>query len=121
MNKMNTEGVKFPMLSDAGGNIGRMYGIYDEEALIDMRGSFIIDPDGILQGIEVLNAGVGRSIDEALRQIKAFQLVRNTKGAEATPAGWSPGACTLTPSPDLVGNVWTKWDPKSSSSLALRK
>jgi alkyl hydroperoxide reductase subunit AhpC len=110
MKKMHAEGVKFPMLSDTGGNIGRLYGVYDEDALVEMRGTFIIDPDGVVQGYEVLNAGVGRFVDEALRQIKAFQYVRETKGAEATPAGWTPGACTLTPGPQLVGNVWKTWD-----------
>lgn len=49
---------------------------------------------------------------EALRQIKAYQLVRETKGAEFTPAGWQPGGKTLKPGNDLVGNVWKAWNVK---------
>lgn len=111
MKKMYTEGVKFPMLSDTGGNIGRLYGVYDENALIDQRGSFLIDPAGIIQGIEVLSSGVGRSVDEAIRQIAACQVLRESNGQELTPANWIPGACTLSPSPELVGNVWQTWKP----------
>lgn len=111
MQKMHSEGVKFPMLSDSGGSIGRMYGVYDEETAVEMRGTFIIDPDGVLQSYEVLNAGVGRNFDETLRQIKAFQHIRETRGAEALPEGWTPGACTLSPRPELVGNVWKEWTP----------
>jgi peroxiredoxin (alkyl hydroperoxide reductase subunit C) len=46
---------------------------------------------------------------ESLRQIQAFQLVRNSKGTEATPSGWKPGKITLKPGPDLVGKVWEVW------------
>jgi peroxiredoxin (alkyl hydroperoxide reductase subunit C) len=111
MKKMQTTGVEFPMLSDTGGNIGRLYGVYDDNALVDQRGSFIIDPSGIIQGIEVLSSGVGRSVDETLRQIAACQVLRESDGESLTPANWIPGACTLSPSPDLVGNVWKTWKP----------
>lgn len=111
MKKMHAEGVRFPMLSDTGGNIGRLYEVYDETALVNLRGSFIIDPDGIIQGIEVLSSGVGRSVDESIRQIAACQVLRESNGQELTPANWVPGACTLSPSPELVGNVWKTWKP----------
>jgi alkyl hydroperoxide reductase subunit AhpC len=68
-----------------------------------------IDPDGVIQGYEVLTPPVGRNIQETLRQVQAFQLVRETKGAEATPSGWRPGKMTLKPGPNLVGNVWKEW------------
>ncbi|MBD3236638.1 MAG: alkyl hydroperoxide reductase, partial [Candidatus Eisenbacteria bacterium] len=55
---------------------------------------------------------VGRKFDETVRQIQAFQHVRATKGAEATPAGWTPGKKTLKVGPDLVGKVWTVWNPQ---------
>ena len=102
-------GIPFPMLSDSGGKIGTLYGIYDEAAGIETRGRFIIDPDGIVQGYEVLNPPVGRNVKETRRQIQAFQHVRNSKGTEATPSGWRPGKMTLKPGPDLVGNVWEVW------------
>ncbi|RLB00983.1 MAG: alkyl hydroperoxide reductase, partial [Deltaproteobacteria bacterium] len=75
------------------------------------RGRFIIDPDGVVQAMEVLTPAVGRKVEEAIRQIKAFQLVREAKGAEATPSGWEPGGTTLKVGPDLVGKVWKVWKP----------
>jgi peroxiredoxin (alkyl hydroperoxide reductase subunit C) len=95
------------MLSDAGGRIGSVYGVYDEEAGVDVRGRFIIDPDGIIQAIEILNPSVGRNVSEAIRQIQAFQHARKT--GEVTPSGWVPGKTTLSPGPDLAGKVWEVW------------
>lgn len=102
-------GVPFPMLSDAGGKVGKVYGIYDEDAGVETRGRFLIDPDGVIQGYEVLTPPVGRNVAESIRQVQAFQLVRESKGTQACPSGWSPGKQTLTPGPDLVGNVWKVW------------
>jgi len=102
----------FPIISDAGGHLGRVYGVYDEEAGVDIRGRFIIDPDGVIQAMEVLTPPVGRKITETIRQVQAFQKVRESKGAEACPAGWSPGDETLKPGPDLVGKVWKVWQIK---------
>lgn len=109
ISKMVKGGVPFPMLSDSGGKIGTLYGIYDEAAGIETRGRFIIDPDGIVQGYEVLTPPVGRNVKETIRQIQAFQHVRNSKGTEATPSGWKPGKMTLKPGPELVGKVWEVW------------
>ena len=109
LSKMLDGGVPFPMLSDAGGKVGQLYGIYDEAAGVETRGRFIIDPDGVVQGFEVLSPPVGRNVGETIRQLQAFQLVREAKGAEATPSGWKPGKATLKPGPDLVGNVWKVW------------
>ncbi len=109
LSKMVGGGVPFPMMSDVGGKVGTIYGIYDEDAGVETRGRFIIDPDGVVQGYEVLTPPVGRNVNEAIRQIQAFQLVRNSKGAEATPSGWQPGKSTLNPGPDLVGRVWEVW------------
>ncbi|GAB4327230.1 MAG: hypothetical protein Kow0074_22450 [Candidatus Zixiibacteriota bacterium] len=107
LSRMVDGGVPFPMLSDAGGKIGRIYGIYDEAGGVDIRGRFIIDPDGIIQAMEVLTPPVGRNVAELIRQLKAFQHVRAT--GEATPSGWQPGRTTLKPGPDLVGKVWEVW------------
>lgn len=109
LSKMVEGGVPFPMLSDAGGRVGKVYGVYDEDAGVETRGRFIIDPDGVVQGYEVLTPPVGRNVAETIRQIQAFQLVRETGGAEATPSGWRPGKATLKPGADLVGKVWEKW------------
>ena len=83
--------------------------MYDDDAGVENRGRFIIDPDGVIQAYEVLTPPVGRRVSETLRQIQAFQLVRKTKGGEATPSGWMPGKPTLKPGPDLVGKVWEVW------------
>ena len=109
LSKMVDGGIPFPMLSDAGGKVGTIFGVYDAQAGVETRGRFIIDPDGVIQGNEVLTPPVGRNVAESLRQIQAFQQVRNTKGAEATPSGWRPGKMTLKPGPDLVGKVWEVW------------
>lgn len=109
LSKMIKGDVPFPMLSDPGGRIGKLYGIFDENAGVETRGRFLIDPDGIVQGFEVLTPPVGRNISESLRQVQAFQLVRESGGAEATPSGWKPGKKTLRPGVGLVGNVWKEW------------
>jgi alkyl hydroperoxide reductase subunit AhpC len=109
LTKMINKDIPFTMLSDQDGSIGKMYGIYDEDSGVETRGRFIIDPDGIVQGFEVLTPSVGRNVSESTRQVKAFQLVRNSQGTEATPSGWKPGKPTLKPSPELVGNVWKEW------------
>jgi alkyl hydroperoxide reductase subunit AhpC len=112
--KMVDGGVPFAMLSDGGGKVGKVYGVYDEEAGVETRGRFLIDPDGVIQAYEVLTPPVGRNVAESIRQIQAFQLVRESKGAEATPSGWRPGKPTLKPGIDLVGNVWKEWKTKSA-------
>lgn len=109
LSKMVDGGIPFAMLSDAGGKVGKLYGIYNENEGVENRGRFLIDPDGVIQGYEVLMPPVGRNVIESLRQLEAFQLVRETKGAEAAPSGWKPGKMTLKPGPDLVGKVWEVW------------
>lgn len=109
LSKMTKGGVPFPMLSDAGGKIGTIYGVYDEEAGVDIRGRFIIDPDFVIRAMEVLTPEVGRSPQELIRQVKAFQHVAKT--GEVTPSGWQPGGTTLKPGPDLAGKVWEVWKP----------
>jgi alkyl hydroperoxide reductase subunit AhpC len=107
LSKMVEGGVTFPMLSDAGGRIGNVYGVYDEDAGVDIRGRFLIDPDGVIQAMEIMTPPVGRNVAELLRQVKAFQHVRET--GEATPSGWQPGRPTLKPGPELAGKVWKVW------------
>ncbi len=110
LSQMVPGGVPFPMLSDGGGRIGTVYGVYDEDAGVDIRGRFLINPDGVLLAMEVLTPEVGRNVGELIRQVKAFQHVRET--GEVTPSGWQPGKPTLKPGPDLVGKVWREWKPE---------
>ncbi len=111
LSKMVQGGIPFPMVSDGAGHLGRAYGVYDEGAGVNIRGRFLIDPDGVVQAMEVMTPPVGRNINETIRQVQAFQHVRATKGAEACPADWTPGKPTLKPGPDLVGRVWEVWKP----------
>lgn len=110
LSKMVDGGVPWPMLADPGGRIGSVYGVYDEVAGVNIRGRFLIDPDGVIQAMEVMTPPVGRNILELIRQVKAFQHVRAT--GEVMPAGWEPGKPTLKPGPDLVGKVWQVWKPE---------
>jgi len=107
LSKMVPGGVPFPLLSDAGGRVGAVYGVYEEDAGVDIRGRFLIDPEGIIRAVEILTPEVGRNVLEIIRQVKAFQHVAAT--GEVTPSGWQPGKPTLTPGPDLAGKVWTVW------------
>jgi alkyl hydroperoxide reductase subunit AhpC len=109
LSKMVTGGIPFPMLADQGGEIGKAYDVYDAAVGQNVRGRFIIDPDGVVKAVEVLPPEVGRNIEEILRQIQAFQHVKKT--GEQTPAGWFPGAQALAPSIDLAGKVWSTWKP----------
>lgn len=113
LSKMIEGGVLYPMLSDAGGKVGKLYGVYDEDAGVNIRGRFIIDPDGIIQAMEVLTPPVGRNVAELIRQIQAYQHVRET--GEVMPSGWQPGKPTLKPGPDLAGKVWKVWKPEKIS------
>lgn len=121
LSKMVEGGVPFPMLSDSGGNVGRRYGVYRPAKGVNIRGRFIIDPDGVVQAVEMLAPPVGRNLNETLRQIQAFQHVRKTQGKEVCPAGWTPGDPVLKPSADLVGKVWKVWKPRKKNSQKKKK
>ncbi|NLW64085.1 MAG: redoxin domain-containing protein, partial [Syntrophomonadaceae bacterium] len=80
LSKMMGNDIPFMMCSDQDGSIGKAYGIYDEDSGVETRGRFIIDPDGIIQGFEVLTPPVGRNVSESIRQLQAFQVVRASNG-----------------------------------------
>ncbi len=108
LSKMVKE-IPYPMLSDPRGDIGNMYGVYDENAMVEFRGRVIIDPDGVIQSVETVTPPVGRNVDEIFRQLKALQVVRESKGTQATPCGWTEEKKTLFPSPKMVGKVFEEW------------
>lgn len=99
------EGVKFKMAADPTGKVSRYFGVYDEESGLTLRGTFIINPDGMLVSKEINYYNVGRNADELLRKCQANVYLR-ANPAEACPAKWVPGGKTLTPSEDLVGKVY---------------
>jgi len=87
--------LKIPILSDLTKNISRDYGVLLEDAGIALRGLFLIDPKGIVRHITINDLPVGRSVDEVLRLIKAFQFVE--KHGEVCPANWQPDKPTINP------------------------
>ena len=103
--------VKFTMGADPTGEVSKLYEVYDEESGTAVRGRFIIDPDGILKGVEVLYPNVGRNVKELIRQIKAFQYVREHPD-QVAPAGWEPGKKTFKPEMKIAGKVYTVWKPE---------
>jgi len=96
--------VNYPMGADPTGNVSRAFGVYIEEAGLALRGTFVIDPDGVLKTMEMHDLGIGRSASEALRKLEAAKFVREY-GDQVCPAGWQPGDDTLTPGLDLVGKI----------------
>ena len=115
LSKMVDGGIPWKMTSDGSGNVGKIFGVYDEDAGVELRGRFIIDPDGVIQAMETMTPPVGRNLDETIRQVQAFQTVRESNGTEATPAEWKPGKPTLKPGPDMVGKIWEVWKPEKVS------
>lgn len=109
LSKIACRDVPFPMIADPGGKLGELYGVYDPEEGVNMRGRFLIDPDGIIQACEILTPPVGRNVDEAIRQLKAYQHVRETCGKEVCPSGWKPGKKVLKPCLSLSGNIGGIW------------
>jgi alkyl hydroperoxide reductase subunit AhpC len=112
LSKMVEGGIPYPMVSDLGGKIGTLYGTYDDEKGVDVRGRFLIDPDGIVQAMEILTPPVGRNVAEVLRQLTAFQHHQRT--GELMPSGWQPGKPTLPPEKETLtraGHVWEIWKP----------
>jgi peroxiredoxin (alkyl hydroperoxide reductase subunit C) len=98
--------VKYPMGADPTGNLSSLFGVYDEEKGIALRGTFIITPDGLLLNSEVNFFNMGRNIDELMRKFKAnIHLAKKTN--EGCPAKWKEeGDKTLTPSAAMVGKVF---------------
>ena len=96
--------LQFPMVGDPTGTITRNFGVMIEEAGLADRGTFVLDPEGKIQIIEINAGGIGRNAEELLRKVKAAQYVASHPG-EVCPAKWEEGDATLAPSLDLVGKI----------------
>lgn len=96
--------IEYVMVGDPTGVISRNFEVMIEETGLADRGTFVIDPDGRIQIIEINAGGVGRNATELLRKVKAAQHVHNHPG-EVCPAKWEEGEATLAPSLDLVGKI----------------
>ena len=87
------KGLAYPLLEDLGKELAEEYGVLAEDGKVALRGLFLIDPDGVVQHATINNLGVGRSVDETLRLLQAFQFVR--ENGEVCPADWKPGTKSM--------------------------
>lgn len=96
--------IKFPMAADPTSELCHVFGTYIEDEGLSLRGTFVIDPDGVLKAIEINHNDIGRSAKELLRKLRAAKFVREN-GGQVCPASWEPGQDTLKPGMDLVGKI----------------
>lgn len=96
--------IEYIMIGDPSHTISRNFDVLDETSGLAQRGTFIIDPDGVVQTVEINADGIGRDASTLVRKIKAAQYVRKNPG-EVCPAKWEEGGETLKPSFDLVGKI----------------
>ncbi|SOC43221.1 alkyl hydroperoxide reductase subunit C [Ureibacillus acetophenoni] len=96
--------ITYTMIGDPSHVICRNFDVLIEEEGVADRGTFIIDPDGVVQAMEINAGGIGRDASTLINKIKAAQYVRKNPG-EVCPAKWEEGGETLKPSLDLVGKI----------------
>jgi len=96
--------VDYLMGADPTGAVSQLFDVYIDDEGLALRGTFIIDPDGVLKTAEIHDLGIGRSAAETLRKLNAAKFVHEF-GDQVCPANWTPGADTLTPGLDLVGKI----------------
>lgn len=95
--------VEYPMLADPTGKLARDFEVMIEEEGLALRGSFIINPEGVIVAYEVHDNGIGREAGELLRKLQAAKFV--AEHGEVCPAKWKPGSDTIKPTIDLVGKL----------------
>lgn len=96
--------IKYTMIGDPTLAISRNFEVLREDQGLANRGTFIVDPQGVIQALEITAEGIGRDAKDLLRKVKAAQYVAAHPG-EVCPAKWEEGAATLKPSFDLVGKI----------------
>lgn len=96
--------IQYPMVGDPTGQISRNFEVMREDQGLADRGTFVVDPDGVIQVMEITAEGIGRNAEELLRKVKAAQYVR-AHPDEVCPAAWEEGEETLAPSLSLVGKI----------------
>lgn len=96
--------IKYTMLGDPTGTLSRGFGVYIEEEGMAYRGTFLVNPEGLIKIAEIQDNSIGRNADELVRKIEAAQFVATHDG-EVCPAKWKKGEETLKPSIDLVGKL----------------
>jgi peroxiredoxin (alkyl hydroperoxide reductase subunit C) len=95
---------KFPLLGDPTHVLTKAFDVHIEEEGLALRGTFIIDPQGVIKTLEIHDNAIARDVKETLRKLKAAQFVASHPG-EVCPAKWQEGAKTIKPSLDLVGKI----------------
>jgi peroxiredoxin (alkyl hydroperoxide reductase subunit C) len=96
--------IKYPMLADPTGHLSKSFGVYIDEAGLAYRGTFLINPEGMIKLAEINDNGIGRNADELIRKVQAAQFIAAHPN-EVCPAKWTPGDKTLKPGLDLVGKI----------------
>ncbi len=96
--------IRYTMIGDPTGTITRNFQVMREAEGLADRATFVVDPDGVIQALEITAEGIGRNAEDLLRKLKAAQYVRAHPG-EVCPAKWQEGEATLAPSLDLVGKI----------------
>jgi peroxiredoxin (alkyl hydroperoxide reductase subunit C) len=96
--------IKYPMIGDPTGALTRNLGVMVESEGLALRGTFVINPEGVIKAIEITDDGIGRDAQELLRKVQAAQYIAANPG-QVCPAKWTPGAETLAPSLDLIGKI----------------
>jgi len=96
--------IQYTMIGDPTGAITRNFEVMREAQGLADRGSFVVDPNGVIQAMEITAEGIGRDAEDLLRKVKAAQYVAANPG-EVCPAAWKEGEATLAPSLDLVGKI----------------
>ena len=96
--------INYYMLGDQNHQLSNQFGVLREGVGLADRGTFVLDPEGVIQLVEITPEGVGRNAAELLRKVKALQYWAAHPG-EVCPAKWEEGADTLAPSLDLVGKL----------------
>jgi peroxiredoxin (alkyl hydroperoxide reductase subunit C) len=96
--------IKYPMLADTTGFLSRAFGVHIEEEGLAYRGTFLVNPQGLIKLAEVNDNGIGRNADELMRKVQAAQFIAKNPN-EVCPAKWKPGSDTLKPGLDLVGKI----------------
>jgi len=96
--------IQYTMIGDPTGEITRNFDVMREGMGLADRGTFVVDPEGVIQAMEITAEGIGRDAEDLLRKVKAAQYVAEHPG-EVCPAKWKEGEETLAPSLDLVGKI----------------
>jgi peroxiredoxin len=96
--------IKYPMLADPTGALSRAFGVYIEDDGMAYRGTFLVNPEGLIKLAEIQDNGIGRNAEELLRKTQAAQFIAKNPN-EVCPAKWKPGSETLKPGLNLVGKI----------------